>query len=185
MPDADSPRLAPLSDAECTDEQRALLAPLGANASLNLFRTIVRHPRLYRRWEPFAGRLLLRSTFSDRERELVILRVSSRCGADYEWGHHVEIGRGVGLTDDEILRAGAAEVGDGWSEPERTLLTAVDQLVDAHAIDEPTWTALEECYTDEQLIELTLLAGAYAMLAGTINSLGIELEGGLPGLGEV
>jgi alkylhydroperoxidase family enzyme len=185
MAEPDGPRLAPLSDAECTDEQRDLLAPLGANASLNLFRTVVRHPKLYRRWEPFAGRLLMRSSFSDRERELVILRVSSRCGADYEWGHHVEIGRGIGLTDDEILRAGAAEVDDAWDEPERTLLAAVDQLVDARAVDEATWTALEECYTDEQLIELTLLAGAYAMLAGTINSLGVQLEAGLPSLGQV
>jgi alkylhydroperoxidase family enzyme len=185
MPDRDGPRLAPLTEAECTDEQRDLLAPLGANASLNLFRTVVRHPKLYRRWEPFAGRLLMRSSFSDRERELVILRVSSRCRADYEWGHHVEIGRGIGLSDNEIRRAGAADLDEGWAEPERTLLVAVDQLVDRRAIDETTWTALEECYTDEQLIELTLLAGAYAMLAGTINSLGVQLEDGLPGLGEV
>jgi len=178
-----APRLSPLSDAECTDEQRDLLAPLGPNRSLNLFRTLVRHPKLYRRWEAFAGRLLVRSAFSERERELIILRVSSRCGADYEWGHHVEIGRSVGLTDEEILRAGAADLGGGWSEHEHALLVAVDQLVDGHTIDDATWTILRTGCTDEQLVELTLLAGAYAMLAGTINALGIELEAGLPPIG--
>ncbi len=30
-----------------------------------------------------------------------------------------------------------------------------------------------------------MLAGAYAMLAGTLNSLGVQLEGDQPGLGEV
>jgi len=178
-----APRIPPLTEAECTDEQRELLEPLGVSASMNLFRTLVRHPKLYRRWNAFAGRLLLRSTLTDRERELVVLRISSRCGADYEWGHHVEIGRGVGLADDEILRAGAADVDAGWPDEERTLLLAVDQLVDRHSIDADTWAELARHHSEEQLIELTLLAGAYAMLAGTINALGIQLEPGLPAIG--
>jgi len=179
-----APRLAPLTDAECTDEQRALLEPLGPSASYNIFRTMVRHPKLYRRWSAFAGRLLQRSELSDRERELVILRTSWRCGAGYEWAHHVEIGRQIGLTDDEIARV-ATEAGAGWSDHERALLDAVDQLVADRVMADATWDRLAPDYSDEQLIELIMLAGAYAMLAGALNTLRVATEPGLPALGEV
>jgi alkylhydroperoxidase family enzyme len=179
----DEPRLTPLTDAECTEEQRELLAPLGPNASLNLFRTMVRHPKLYRRWTAFAGRLLQRSALSDRERELVILRASWRCGAAYEWGHHVEIGRAIGLVDEDFGRLVDDDV-SGWPDHEAALVRATDQLVADHEIDDATWNALADGWSDEQLIELTLLAGAYAMLAGTLRTLRISPEAGLPALGQ-
>jgi len=185
MADPRPPRLRPLTDEECTPEQLELLEALGPSRSLHIFRTLVRHPKLYRRWAPFAGRLLQGSSLPDRDRELVILRVAWRCAAGYEWGQHVGIARAAGLSDDEI-RGAAAPLGDhGWSADDATLLRAVDQLQDDHRIDDGTWTALATRYGEEQLIELTVLAGAYAMLAGTLGSLGVQLEGDQPALGEV
>jgi alkylhydroperoxidase family enzyme len=177
------PRLSPLTDAECTEEQRELLAPLGPNASLNLFRTMVRHPKLYRRWSAFAGRLLQRSALTDRERELVILRTSWRCGAAYEWGHHVEIGRAIGLVDEDFARL-ADEDTSTWSAHEGAVVRAADQLVADHEMDDVTWSTLADTWSDEQLIELTLLVGAYAMLAGSLRTLRIPVEPGLPALGQ-
>jgi len=178
------PRLAPLTDAECTDEQRALLEVLGPAASYNVFRTMVRHPKLYRRWSPFAGRLLQRSELSDRERELVILRTSWRCGAAYEWAHHVEIGRQIGLSHEDMARV-ASESEEGWDDHERALLDAVDELARDHVVADATWERLAPGYSQEQLIEVIMLAGAYAMLAGALNTLRVATEPGLPALGEV
>ena len=39
-----------------------------------------------------AGSLLDRGSISMRNRELMILRICARCGAEYEWGVHVAIG---------------------------------------------------------------------------------------------
>jgi 4-carboxymuconolactone decarboxylase len=185
MADSRSPRMRPLTDEECSPEQLALLEPLGPNASLHIFRTLVRHPKLYRRWSPFAGRLLQGSTLADRDRELVILRVAWRCGAAYEWGQHVGIARTAGLTDEEIRRTAAASDAPGWSPADAALVRAVDELQDDHCIGDATWAELSTRFGDEQLIEVTVLAGAYAMLAGTLNSLGVQLEGDQPDLGEV
>ena len=183
-----TPRLTPLADAECTPEQLALLEELGDGSSLHIFRTLVRHPKLYRRWLPFAGRLLQGSSLPTRDRELIILRVAWRSHAAYEWGQHVGIGRSAGLTDAEIVRV-ATDAHDAtpsdWSSDDVTLLRAVDQLLDDHAIDDATWATLTPRYGDEQLVELTMLTGAYAMLAGTLNSLGVQLEGEQPTLGQV
>jgi 4-carboxymuconolactone decarboxylase len=188
-------RLAPVERDDLTAEQLELLAPTGGAGSLNIFRTLVRHPGLYRRWAPFGGKLLRGGKLDERDRELVILRAAWRCGATYEWGQHVAIARQAGLADAEILAVADGGPGDdepdadpgrpAWSTPDATLLTAVDQLVADHVIDEPTWAGLRGRFTDEQLIEVTLLAGHYAMLAGALNSFGVPLDGDQPGLGQV
>jgi hypothetical protein len=61
----------------------------------------------------------------------------------------------------------------------------VDELQDGHCISEATWASLAERYDERQLIELPMLSGHYALLAGALNSFGVQPEGPLPGLGEV
>ena len=187
--DPDPPRLTPLEADELTAEQLELLGPTGGAGSMNIFRTLVRHRGLYRRWAPFGGKLLRGGKLSPRDRELVILRAALRCGAAYEWGQHVAIARDAGLADDEIRAVAADPDGGGsphpWSGQDAELLSAVDQLVTDHVIDRPTWEGLLQRYTDEQLIDLTLLAGHYAMLAGALNSFGVPLDGDEPALGQV
>ncbi len=185
-----APRLAPVAADQLTPEQLELLAPTGGAGSLNIFRTLVRHPGLYRRWSPFGGKLLRGGKLAERDRELIILRAAWRCRSGYEWGQHVAIARQAGLGDEEILRAaqpisGATTGRPGWSDDDATLLTAVDQLVADHVIDDATWAELRARFRDEQLIEVTLLAGHYAMLAGALNSFGTQVDGDQPPLGQV
>jgi alkylhydroperoxidase family enzyme len=51
---------------------------------------------------PARGGLLCGSLLAHRDRELLILRTASNCHADYEWAHHVVIGKQAGLTHEEI-----------------------------------------------------------------------------------
>jgi alkylhydroperoxidase family enzyme len=179
------PRLAPLDRAEATAAQAELLDVLGPAGDLHLFRTLAHHPKLMRSWLGFGGRLLQRSSFSDRERELMILRTAARCGSDYEWGQHVGIGRLAGLTDDDIRSCAPDADPAGWPPDDAVLLRAVDELVDDHCIAADTWGLLEARYGVEQLIELPLLVGHYAMLAGLLRSAGVQTETPLPKVGEL
>lgn len=179
-----APRVPPLEAGELSPEQEELLAALGENRRLHIFRTLVRHPALYRRWSSLGGQLLQRSLLAGRDRELVILRVAWRCGCAYEWGQHVAIARGVGLSADEIRRVARGPAAPGWSPDEAALLQAVDELQDQHRIGQETWTRLAARLGEQELIELVVLAGHYALLAGVLNSLGVQPEGPLPALGE-
>lgn len=179
-----TPRLDPLPPDEMTDEQRELLSAMPQ--PLNIFSTLVRHPGLFRRWLAFAGKLLQGGKLPARARELVILRTAWRCGASYEWAQHVAIARDAGLSVDEI-RAVAKDGPDApaWSSVEAALLRAVDELVDHHCIGDDTWAALAAEYDQRQLIEVPMLSGHYALLAGTLNSLGVQPErSDVPALGE-
>ena len=169
---------------ELTDDQRELIG--GDGPQLNIFLTLVRNPGLMRKWLPFGGKLLGGGKLAPRDRELIILRTALRCGARYEWAQHVAIAGVAGVTTDEIRRVAAGPGAEGWNDADATLLRAVDELVDDHCVGDETWSGLADRYNTEQLIEITMLAGHYAMLAGMLNSLGVQPETSeLPALGEV
>ncbi len=173
-----SPRIPPLPVAERDEVADDLLSKVGlpgANA-MNIFTTLVRHPRLFRRWLPFAG-VLLAGSLPAHDRELLILRTAHRCGAAYEWAHHLRLGREAGLDDTEIERVRLGPEASGWSPFDATLLRAVDEMHMGQCIEEATWAALAERYDQRQLIEVPMLVGHYHLLAFTLNSLGVQVEG--------
>ena len=180
-----TPRIAPVDRADATELQAELLDSLGPAAHLNLFRTLAQHPKLLRSWLRFGGRLLQGSSLPARDREVVILRVASRCDSHYEWGQHVGIARLEGLSDDEIRRAAGTVDEPALAAWDALLLRASDQLLDDHVIAEDEWNALAETYHHSQLIEFTMLVGHYAMLAGMLRSVRVQTEEQLQAPGEV
>jgi alkylhydroperoxidase family enzyme len=142
----------------------------------NVMTTLARHRGLFRRWLFYNASLMPGGILPRADTELLILRVAHRCGSDYERHHHERIGRAAGLSDEEIERVGAGPVADGWTDRQRLLLQACDELIDVHRISDETWGGLAEIYDERSLIEICLLVGHYAGLAATLNSLGVELD---------
>ena len=176
-----SPRIAPLSPTEQDSQADELLGSVATTGpATNIFRTLVRHPGLFRRWLPFGGKLL-GGKLLPRDRELAILRTGWRCGSEYEWGQHVLIGRAAGLTDEEMRRIQAGPDAPGWDRFDAVLLRAADELHDDCCIHESTWNELAARYDERQLIEVVMLIGHYHMVAFTLNSLGVQREPGVPG----
>jgi alkylhydroperoxidase family enzyme len=175
----DTPRLAPLSDAELDPETRARF---GDGPMLNIFRTIAHHPKLLKRWLVFGNHVLAHSTLSPRDRELAILRIGWLCQAGYEWGQHVVIGLQSGLTDEDITRIPAGADAPGWSDAERALLRATDELHADSFITNATWTALSQHYDTKQVLDLIFAVGQYNLVSMALNTLGVQPEPGLPKL---
>ena len=149
---------------------------VGENLSeLNIFTTLVRHPRLYKQWVRF-GAVLLNGSLPERDRELLILRTAHHCGCGYEWGHHEEIAQARGLSAEEIAAVRDGPGWSGWSHWDATLLRAADELHDHSRVDDATWAALAERYDDRLLLEVPALVGYYHTVAFTLNSAGVQLE---------
>jgi alkylhydroperoxidase family enzyme len=180
-----APRLAPLQESDWTEEQSALLAPLAERGRLyNIQRTLARHPPLMKAWGPFGRYILTQSTLPPRHRELVTLRIGWLCHAEYEFGQHTRIGRQVGLSDEEILRITRGPDAPGWTDFERVLLRAVDELhVDAFVLD-ATWEALAAEYREEQLMDLVFTVAEYNMISMVLNTFGVQRDPGIPGFPE-
>ena len=109
---------------------------------------------------------------------MVILRMGWLCRAEYEWGHHVAIGKQVGLSSDDIRRVAAGPDASGWDPFEAVLLRAVDELHADSFITDPTWKALAGRYNTEQLLDLIFTAGQYTLVSMALNCCGVQLEEG-------
>lgn len=176
------PRIPPLPQSEWGDETAELLESLRRDGHVyNIFATLARHPQLLKRWLVFGGHVLAKSTLPAREREIAILRMGWLCRAEYEWGHHVAIGKQAGLSDDDIKRIAEGPEAAGLDPFEATLLRAVDELHADSFISDPIWKALAERYNTQQLLDLLFAAGQYKLVSMVLNSLGVQLEEGFAG----
>ncbi len=175
-------RVPALERDEWDAEARAVMERFGDREPLNIFKTLCHHPELMRRWLVFANHILGKSTLPAREREILILRIGWLCQAGYEWGQHVLIGRECGLDDEEIQRIKAGPDAEGWSETDRWLLRAVDELrSDAHIAD-ATWAELARTWSKEQLMDLVFTVGQYNLVSMALNTFGVQPDPGLPRL---
>jgi 4-carboxymuconolactone decarboxylase len=175
-------RIEPLAAAEQSDEQRERLAPLlvgPAPAAINLFTTVLRHPKLFQRWQALGGMLLLRGLLPARDREILILRTAANTTSDYEWGQHARIAADIGMSAEEIDRCAR---GTPTDEVEAALMAAADQLHARNTVDDAAWQDLAERYDEAQLIEIVALVGYYHQVAYLLNALGVAREEGIPGL---
>ncbi len=170
-------RIAPLSDAEFTDEQKEQLKPFGGRI-LNIFRTLVRAPKAFERFNQWGGYVLSRrNDLPAREREIVILRTGFLCKSGYEWTQHVGIGKREGLSDDEIARIKQG-AGAGWSAADAALIRASDELHSDQFITDATWKALGEHFTQKQCMDVVFTTGQYTQVSMMLNSFGVQLDPG-------
>lgn len=170
-------RVAPLEPpfSERAEESFAVVMPPGT-PPLNIFRTIGRNERVLSRM--VRGGLLDRGSVSVAQRELVILRACALCGAEYEWGVHVTaFQHQAGFSSHQIAATCDAAINpDLWSEEQQLLLNMVDELHASATIAEQTWQQLRTYFSEEQLIELLMLAGLYHAVSFMVNGLQLENE---------
>jgi alkylhydroperoxidase family enzyme len=127
-------------------------------------------------YHTFNGHILYTNSLDPRQRELLVLRVAARRGAEYEWEQHVYIARDLGFTDDEIERIAEGSHATGWTPFEIAMLRAVDELIDDAYIADDTWSALAGELDRHQLMDLVFTVGAYDLLAMAFKSFGLQLD---------
>lgn len=148
----------------------------GKQALPDIFKVLSIHSSLFFPWLHFASKLMPYGLLPARERELIILRVAWLCRSRYEWAQHIEIGQQKAkLNDDDIICVSKGS--DAFDNiKEKTIIDACDELIANKIIEESTWNMLSSLYSEKEIIEITMLIGHYEMLAGFLNSAGIELE---------
>ena len=179
------PRIAPLEPPydDAADAALELLGP-----PIQLFRVFARRPELARGivgWGSYY--LSRRSALSLRQRELVINRTTSLCGADYEWGVHVQAFAGrAGLDPAQLasLASGSA-ADDCWSDADRAVLRAVDELHHSFDLTDDTWSSLVAHADEDAALEVVLLAGWYHAISFAVRALRLPMEPGTAPIGQI
>lgn len=143
---------------------------------------VIRHAELYCAHLELGKRFLSDGEMSIRDRELAILRIGWLSQAPFEWGAHVVIAKRNGISGEEIERVIEGSSASGWSDHDRAIVRAMEELHFDSMITDETWATLAESYNDKQLIELTILAGQYKTVAYLQNSLRLPLSPSKEGL---
>ncbi len=175
---SDSARIAPAAEPLPDDIQQAIDAIMRGRPPLLLFTTLARDRRLFFKF--FNSGLLDRGHLSIRQREIVIDRVTASCAAEYEWGVHVSVfAAKAGLTEPQITSLTVGGPDDScWPDADRLLIRLCDSLHDDCTIDDALWAQLTRHHSDEALLELLMLAGAYRTVSYLVNSLRLPPEAG-------
>jgi 4-carboxymuconolactone decarboxylase len=146
----------------------------------NIFKVLAHHPKLVKRWTPFAGHILSKQTLPFRDRELLILRIGWLNQAEYEFAQHELIAKRGGLSEADIARIKEGPKAGGWSEKEAALMQAVDDLYENSVVSDATWATLAKSYSTEQLMDAVFTVGQYNLVSWALNSFGVPLDDFLP-----
>lgn len=147
------PRLTTIDPATATGKAKDLFdGPLKA-MQINIFKAMANSPAAVQAYLNFSG-ALSGGALSKKEGEIVALTVSEANGCDYCVAAHTHLGKQAGLSDDQMLGARRAQIGD---DPK---LHALSQFAMAlhekkgHVSDDDLNRFRSAGYTDAHVVEV-------------------------------
>ena len=147
----------------------------------NVTATLANHPTLAKSWNQFAMHIMGTNSLEARIREIAIIRIGYLNQSDYELSQHAWIGEMSGLTKEEIIRITEGPRASGWSDLEALTILAADELKESGIVSTKTWDSLlENGLSQQQMMDLVFTIGQYNMVSWALNSLGVQLDEGLP-----
>ncbi len=175
-----TPRIKPIDPPYTAEVQGDFDKIMRGQPPLLLFRTVAKNPRVLQRM--MAGGLLDRGSISIRNRELMILRTCANCRAEYEWGVHVAaFGSKAQWTKEQLHSSVCGGTEDAcWDTEDQLIIRLSDQLHKTARVDDALWAELSAHFTEEQLVELIMLAGLYHAVSFMVNAIGVQHEAFAP-----
>lgn len=149
------------------------------------YATFIHNPYFLERWARMAGTVVLRSSLSNRDKMLVVMRLARLLRCSYAWvQRQAEKDPKTYLPDlhtkpqdhmsqEELQRLAQEKAPGDWSLGEGALLAAVEESWSAGGISDATWNRLCEHYSEEQRYDLIMLIGYYLMTMSMLNSMGV------------
>ncbi|MFT4054708.1 MAG: carboxymuconolactone decarboxylase family protein [Novosphingobium sp.] len=182
-------RLPPIRDEEFTDQTRAFFdrwtVGIFRDAHTNpVLCTFAHHPALADAFSQLNVHLLSANTLPVKERQIAIMRTAWLTKATYMWSSHLNTSKLVGLTDEMYgpIQRGADD--PYFTQFERTVILATEDLVNDYEVSQANWTALRAEWNEQQMLDFLFTVGCYVMVAGVMRSTGAERQDDLLELAE-
>lgn len=169
-------RIDPVAPQDFDDAQagffKSFLQPDGSIH--NVYGTLAHHVDLAKAWSGFGLYTMRGSTVDPILREVAILRSAINSDCEYEFYHHADIARRLGLGEDEIK---AIRDGSPLSDPHHALMVkCADDLAMDKKLSDACWNEMLETFGLKYTFDVIFTIGAYATLALTLNSCGVQIE---------
>lgn len=128
--------------------------------------------------------------------QLVVLRVATTLGSEYEWDVNSPVAKVHGMPERKMQAIQAKtgvksndDSGDGaelddtiFSKRDRIILKLVDEQLATYSNQASTMDEAQKLLTSAELVEIFMIISLYVMIARLTNAVGIDLDGEIPGL---
>jgi 4-carboxymuconolactone decarboxylase len=141
----------------------------------NLYRGLANHPAIIAAWTEFANTLRHGSRTPRKLRELVILRGAQLSASEYEWAQHLKMARKAGVREAQIAALPDWRVSPEFDVKEKAAL-AIAEAVTRGRVSDEVYEEAKRHFDHHDYVELAVTAAFYAMVARTLDALGIQLE---------
>lgn len=163
-----TPRFPQLIFDQLSEAQKALgeqvmkVSSVGIGGPYNL---LLRSPVLGQRLFDLFDYLRWKTSVPTRLNEFAILIIGRQWRSQVEWFAHVPIAIKAGLSPDLIAELKANKRPFDMAEDEALVYDFVTELTTTHKVSDETFARARKLFNDQQIIDLTAVAGNYVMVA--------------------
>lgn len=143
-------------------EQVMKVSSVGVGGPYNL---LLRSPVLGQRLFDLFDYLRWKTSVPTRLNEFAILIVGRQWRSQVEWFAHVPIAIKAGLSPDIIAELKANKRPSDMAEDEALVYDFVTELTTTHKVSDETFARARKLFSDQQIVDLTAVAGNYVMVA--------------------
>lgn len=109
--------------------------------------------------------------------ELALVRTGFAAGSQFVFSQHCKGARSAGISEEKVAAIPHWSSTALFDAPERAVLTYVDELVLSHGrVQDGTFAALKEHFSDEAILELTYISLLYMTYAIFTKALRLEYD---------
>ena len=166
-------RLPYLEPDQVAPEYRDML-----KRNTNLHKLLVNSPDMARAFNGLGNYIRFKSKLDPRLREMAILQVGWLERSEYEFTHHVKIGKEFGVTDDDIKALIDETDGKTTSlEPlARAILRGAREMTRDIGMSEATFAEIKQHLSDEHMTDLVLTIAFYCAVVRVLATMKIDNE---------
>ena len=166
-------RLPYLEADQVAPEYRDMLA-----RNTNLHKLLVNSPDMARAFNGVGGYIRFKSKLNPRLRELAILQVGWLERSEYEFTHHVKIGKEFGVTDEDIQGLFLETEGKPSKlEPlAKAILKGAREMTRNIGMSDATFAEIKKELSDEHMTDLVLTIAFYCAVVRVLATMKIDNE---------
>ena len=144
---------------------------------INVYRMLLHSPPLAESWFEHVNRVRWDTTIDGKLREIVIVRLAHLAKSAYVLGQHVpELAGAEGVPSEACAALQDWRNSDLFDARERAALAYADSMARGIVVPDEVFEPLRTCFDDRQIVELTVMIGAYIAHTRVLQALEVDPE---------
>ena len=144
---------------------------------INVYRALLHSPPLAESWFEHINRVRWGTGIDGRLREIVIVRLGHLVESAYVLHQHVpKLAAGEGVSQEECDALREWRDSGLFDDRERATLGYVDAMTLEITVPDEVFAPLRAHFSDRQIVELTVMIGAYISHSRVLQALKVDLE---------